>query len=188
MRFNNRYYLMRHGESLANLAHLIVSLPESGKENFGLTELGKSQAQGAALKSGLDSSVLVVTSDFLRTRETAAIVCKALGALDAQAHQGLRERGFGELEGTSSDGYSLVWEKDSQDVEHQEYGVESCSKLARRMLKVVYELDEAYRDRDILLVSHGDPLRFLQLAVSNRPLSEHLRLAMFEPAEMRKLL
>lgn len=64
----NRYYLMRHGESLANVADKIISLPENGLEGYGLSELGQKQAWDSAKASGLPATTIVVASDFLRTR------------------------------------------------------------------------------------------------------------------------
>ena len=41
--FSNKYLIMRHGESEANVAGLIVSDPAIGCERYGLTELGRQQ-------------------------------------------------------------------------------------------------------------------------------------------------
>ena len=48
-------------------------------------------------------------------------------------------------------------------------------------------LESRFDDQTLLLVSHGDPLRFLQLLMADRSLKEHLRVALFRPAEIRAL-
>ena len=183
----NRYYLMRHGESLANVADKIVSLPENGLEGYGLSEIGREQAWDSAKASGLPTTTIVIASDFLRTRHTAGYACEALEAAPFRTHPGLRERAFGELEGTQGGEYDRVWALDDQDEQHCGFGAESPAELVRRLLQVIDELEEQHQDADILLVSHGDPLRFLQVAAANRPLTEHNQVRHFAPAEIRPL-
>lgn len=184
---NNRYVLMRHGESMANLADRIVSLPENGVGDFGLSELGREQAHRAAQASGLGPETLVLASDFLRTRETAEIAARALGAAEPSFTPDLRERGFGSLEGHCGDDYHRVWAQDEQDPQHTLFGVESACHLAERLEALLQRLEQEHQQRTILLVSHGDPLRFLQLQAARRPLTDHLKVRLFAPAEIRAL-
>jgi probable phosphoglycerate mutase len=183
----NRYFLMRHGESLANVADKIVSLPHNGLEDFGLSGLGREQARLSAQASGLPSTTIVIASDFLRARQTAAAACEAIGAPPAQLHEGLRERAFGELEGKSGEDYHKVWAHDQKDSDHTLFGAESANALVKRLRAVLEGLEARHTDQDVLLVSHGDPLRFLQLSAANRPLTEHLQIKLFAPAEIRAL-
>lgn len=183
----NRYFLMRHGESLANVVDKIVSLPANGLTAYGLSERGREQAEQSARACGLSPATVVVASDFLRASETARIACQALGCPDPRWHQGLREREFGELEGCSGDDYRKVWARDEQDPEHTLFGAESAVALAQRLGDVLRELEDEHDGQDILLVSHGDPLRFLQLWANGRPLTEHLQIRLFAPAEIRSL-
>ncbi|EME28321.1 phosphoglycerate mutase family protein isoform 1 [Galdieria sulphuraria] len=86
----NSYYVLRHGESRANVEHLIVSDSENGiLDSYGLTDKGKQQAQQAAthLKETLDKDwsekynkemVTLVASPFSRARETAEIIATQL--------------------------------------------------------------------------------------------------------------
>lgn len=183
----NRYFLMRHGESMANLADRIVSLPDNGLQDYGLSELGREQAASQAASSGLGSDTLVVASDFLRTRQTAEIAARALGATSITFDAGLRERAFGQLEGQSGHDYLKVWHEDEKDPDHKMFGVESARALADRLGAVLERLEKEHQGRTILLVSHGDPLRFLQLHAASRPLTQHLAVRLFAPAEIRAL-
>ena len=70
---HNRYFLMRHGESEANVADLIISYPETGCKRYGLSKQGRQQVRLSALESGLGSDTLIISSDFLRARETATL-------------------------------------------------------------------------------------------------------------------
>ena len=183
----NRYFLMRHGESVANLADRIVSLPENGLNDFGLSDLGRQQAREQATASGLGADARIVASDFLRTRQTAEIAAAALGVAKVELDPSLRERAFGSLEGESGDDYKRVWAEDEIDPEHTLFGVESARRLAERLASVVERLENEQQGQTFLLVSHGDPLRFLQLQAAALPLTDHLKVRLFSPAEVRRL-
>ena len=183
----NRYYLMRHGESEANLADLIISSPTTGCASYGLSALGREQARASAAASGLGPQTRVVCSDFLRTRQTAEVASVILGGAAASLDARLRERFFGQREGLSAANYAATWDLDDGDPSHETGGVESAVVLACRLSTVIADLEAAHKGRDILLVSHGDPLRFLQLHQAGRPLTEHRQVRFFAPAEIREL-
>lgn len=187
MSFQNRYFLMRHGQSQANVADIIISRPETGVSEYGLTPLGREQARRSAESSDLDSTTVIVASDFLRTRETAETVREVLSASGVTLEPGLRERNFAELEGRQGELYKEVWELDSVDPHNTLHGAESPFALAQRVELVLKKLEASYRNQTVLLVSHGDTLRFLQLAAMGRQLTEHLDIKLFEPAEIRAL-
>ena len=80
----NRYFVMRHGESEANVLGVMVGDPRRGIEGFGLTDLGRRQAlEAAALYKKSHGPLLdgteIVASDFRRTRETAELLAAGLG-------------------------------------------------------------------------------------------------------------
>lgn len=178
---------MRHGESLANVADKIISSPENGCSGYGLSPLGREQALLSARRSGLGPETRVICSDFLRTRETAEIAAEALGCAPPSLEVRLRERHFGAWEGTSAANYHPVWLRDEQDPTDPGEGVETGATLTARLSEVIAGLEELWHDQCFLLVSHGDPLRFLQLWALQRPLQAHQSLAHFTPAEIREL-
>lgn len=184
---HNRYFLMRHAESTANARNLIISDPEKGIPSYGLTSVGREQANRAARLSRLASDTLIVCSDFKRTQETAKIAERVLKAPPVELNQGLRERYFGELEGDSGERYLDVWAFDETDPKHTQFGVESAQALALRLGQTLQGLEERYQQKTILLVSHGDTLRFLQLVANGLPLTDHLKIERFRPAEIRAL-
>ena len=76
-KLKNRYFIIRHGESKANVAHILLSHPKDGMASFGLSPKGKKQVKISVLKNKksklLDSDVIIYSSDFLRAKETAEI-------------------------------------------------------------------------------------------------------------------
>ena len=178
---------MRHGESQANKQRLIISDPATGCKLYGLTAKGREQAKESVAKSGLSKHTIIVSSDFARARETARIAQDTLRSPEIVLRQGLRERFFGKLEGRPTDEYGKVWAHDDVDSLNTPFGAESPRYLAHRLCKVVSDLEDQHEGAFILLVSHGDPLRFLQLRMANRDLTEHGKIRHFAPAEIRPL-
>lgn len=168
----NRYLLMRHGHSEANADGLIISRPERGLSDFGLSPRGHAQLKSLLADWHWPPPDRLVHSDFRRTTETAEWVAQHFG-LPLSADIGLRERSFGELEGLSDCRYPDVWTLDADDPDHQVFGVESVTGVANRMLAVIAALEAETYGETILLVSHGDPLQILLTAVEERPLSTH---------------
>ncbi len=158
----NRFFLLRHGRSLANQQQRIVSMPPSGLEQFGLTEAGVRDVRSTVIshRDELASVDRIFASDFLRTRQTAEIVAEIL-AVEVELEPKLRERRFGDFEGQSSDHYATVWDQDQIDYRHTRWNVESVSAVESRMSDFLTTLDRGNDGKTFLLVSHGDPLQIL---------------------------
>ena len=75
---HNTYIGVRHGESEANVAHLISSSPQLGVESHGLSSNGRSQVvENTKLflqNNPSNNSYVIIASDFRRARETAEIL------------------------------------------------------------------------------------------------------------------
>lgn len=190
-RLHNRYFVMRHGESKANVARIIISTPENGiKEDYALSKLGREQAQKSAESSQLGSDTIIFTSDFSRARETAEIVAHVIAAEAPRITAALRERHFGEFEKKSNVHYDDVWAHDAHPKtggDHTMYGVESVNDNLKRTTAFIRELEDTYKDMDILLVSHGDTLQILQTAFDRVDAHTHRSLTHLETAEIRQV-
>ena len=179
---------MRHGESMANVRGIIVSDPGTGaRADYGLSPRGREQALVAAKTSGLPGDTVIFSSDFSRAVETAEVVRDYLGARAVRVSATLRERYFGDWEGTGTGNYATVWAADAVDPCHRRGGVESACAVLDRVTAFVAGLDEAYADRDILLVSHGDTLQILQAGFQRISPAGHRELPHLETAEIRRM-
>ena len=186
-RLANRFSVMRHGQSKANVAGIIVSCVESDlRGDYGLSDLGRAQALEAAQACGLSRGTVIFSSDFSRARQTAEIVRAHLDAREVNLATALRERCFGDWEGSATDNYARVWAADETDAAHAG-GVESVAAVLDRMTAFVVDLDRQYSGRDIVLVSHGDTLQILQAAFLRMSPTRHRSLPGLETAEIRRL-
>ncbi|MFT5572063.1 MAG: broad specificity phosphatase PhoE [Cryomorphaceae bacterium] len=157
---NNRYYLMRHGESLANQRGIIVSHPENALHHYGLTTLGAEQVTKRAESTRLDHNTIIISSDYARARDTAEIMSDVLDcAAKVELEPLLRERDFGEFELQDQQYYQTVWKNDLQQPEITHHGVEMVNMVTSRVIKLRAKLEQRFCDRQILLVGHGDVLQ-----------------------------
>jgi probable phosphoglycerate mutase len=187
-RLANRFSVMRHGQSKANAAGIIVSCIDNDRRgDYGLTELGRRQALAAARSCGLPRDTVICSSDFSRARQTAEIVQAHLGAADVAIAEALRERCFGEWEGTVTGNYARVWAADETDPDHADGDVEPAAAVLDRTSALVMDLERRYSGRAILLVSHGDPLQILQAGFLRIDPSRHRSLPALGTAEIRPL-
>jgi len=214
-RLANRYHAMRHGQSKANVAGIIVSRIETDRRgDWGLSDLGREQVLEAARACGLPVGTLTCSSDFSRARQTAEIVRARLGAPPVLVATALRERCFGDLEGTATDNYARVWATDEasagatagdggdaggrdaggrdaggRDAGGRDAGggVEPAAAVLDRVTALVTDLERRYAGRDILLVSHGDTLQILQAGFLRMNPAAHRRLPHLGMAEIRAL-
>ena len=103
----NRFYGFRHGESRANVEGIIVSDPDLGTVEYGLSETGRGQVlESASRLSRVVTDAVIVASDFLRTVETAEMIRQVSGAEPVRLDSRLRERFFGKWEGARYTHYS----------------------------------------------------------------------------------
>ena len=187
-RLANRYHAMRHGQSRANVAGIIVSDIENDRlGDWGLSELGREQVLAAARACGLPPDTVIRSSDFSRARQTAEIVRARLAAPPVVVAAALRERCFGVLEGTATGNYARVWAADEAGGGDAGGGVETATAVLDRATALVADLERHYAGRDILLVSHGDTLQILQAGCLLMDPAAHRRLPHLGMAEIRTL-
>jgi probable phosphoglycerate mutase len=179
---------MRHGQSKANEAGVIISRTESDRSgDWGLSDLGRRQALAAAEGCGLPADTVICSSDFSRARQTAEIMRAHLGTPEVTVTRALRERCFGDLEGTSASNYARVWAADEAGTGAAGDGVEPAAAVLDRTTALVAALEQRYAGRDILLVSHGDTLQILQAGFLRLDPAAHRRVPHLETAEIRAL-
>ncbi len=191
----NAYWALRHGRSEANERGIIVSSPARGVAAFGLSPRGRAEvlaalapARLAARGLALDPArSLVVSSDFLRARKTAEILC-ALNALPVpRLDPRLRERFFGDLDGGPSSAYEQVWARDRENDSHHAFGCESPAEVRARVAGLIADLERAEAGRVIVLVAHGDVLQIAQTFFAGVECGRHREMPHLETGEMRTL-
>jgi probable phosphoglycerate mutase len=160
-----RLILIRHGESVGNRDRLYASNPHETP----LTELGYRQAEEAGGRiAQLFSPELVVSSPYLRARETARVIAAIL-RVPLEIEPNLYEREVGALQGKPYDsilttpGYdprrARVWRPE---------GGESFEDVEARVGPILDRLAKAHLPRDVVVVSHGGVMKTLWAYITGK--------------------
>ncbi len=152
----NTYFVMRHGQTNHNLKNRVSTTINSGSH---LTEVGieKTKENAESLKDkGID---LILVSPFNRTKETAEIVRSVLGMSEDQVitDDRLHEMSLPMYDGRIWDEYHADWPKTLENFDKSPEGNESYADIKRRMMKFLFDIEEKYQDKKILIVTHGGP-------------------------------
>ena len=171
-----RLYLVRHGESEANVAGVL-----QGQTHGALTATGRDAAArlGRALASLslAERPTAIFTSDLRRAVETAEIIAEALGATP-QLLPAAREWNVGVLDGLPAAALTDAIERSGLPAaEFAPSGGESMNQLQARAVQTLADLAHeaadgahvAVRERT-LLVSHGDFIRMAIGAAASMPI------------------
>ncbi len=153
----NNYWAMRHGES----ENIIFKLLDSGDQHFHLTPLGREQIAKAAKKLKSDKIDLVFSSDLERTKETAEIIEKEIG-VHVHFDKRLREMNFGNLSGKPAAVYTSAFPRQESRFEGKvEPAGESLRDVRTRVWDFLREMEEKHHGKNILIISHADPIWML---------------------------
>jgi broad specificity phosphatase PhoE len=172
-------FLARHGESDWNAANRF-----QGRIDRPLTELGRQQAhalaEALAATAGLDA---IYTSPLRRAFDTAEAVGARLG-LDPVAAEELQEVDVGGWGGLTRDEvrerFPAAFARWLDGGEGWEDG-ESYEEMAGRVLGWLLRTAEAQPHRELLVVSHGGPIRAIQAAAAGLDVGAYRKLHRVEP-------
>ena len=167
---NNRYLILRHGESESNLQNLLVSEISNAK-NFHLTEKGKEEIKRAAEKLKKEKVDLIFSSDLERCKETAEIVGKYLN-IKPKFDKRLREIKGGELENKPLEEVFAFWKSFEERFKKRPKGGENYNDVKKRMINFIESLEKKYSQKTILIISHQRPLTMLEGAMEGWKIEE----------------
>ncbi len=164
-----RFVVVRHGETDWNRQQRF-----QGQIDVPLNAIGHEQARRLAQRLAGERADLLVCSDLLRTRETAAPLAEAWRA-EALPSTAMREQSFGVLEGldvpTIRQQHPDLW---ARWIEHRADfalpGGESLRQFHERVTRGLNELAEAHAGATIAVVTHGGVLDMLWRTAHRQPL------------------
>lgn len=158
----NKYFILRHGQTTHQIKNPNVAYywPED-RPPASLTEKGRKQIEKKAKYLKGKKINLIFSSDVLRTRQTAGIVAKKLN-LNIQQDKRLRDVNWGIFQGKSAkEAWGFYNHQMEKRFKKAPPGGDSWNDVKKRMVDFIKEIDKKYRKKNILIVSHGDPLWLL---------------------------
>jgi broad specificity phosphatase PhoE len=160
-------FLVRHGESKANVSCTVVCTLEEGVQpRWGLTTRGEQQALAAGDEllrrihsSHNASELIIVSSPFSRAKQTASAIQRRTGAaIPITEDSRVVERFFGsqfELK-NASDVYYRMLEGDTKSLlDSPIEGAEAVVDVASRVSAAMADATNSANGRSVVIVSHG---------------------------------
>lgn len=160
---NNRYLIVRHGEAESN-ANNIVSAKADNPHH--LTEKGKEEVMSLVKDLEHEKIDLVFSSDFIRTRETTEILAKGLN-LDQKIisfDKRIEEINTGDFNLKSINDYRAYFSNTLEKLTKTPPNGENLMDVKRRVGVFFNELEEKYKGKTILIVSHEYPIWMMESA------------------------
>ena len=161
----NTYYLMRHGFAKSNLLGIGSSRPKD--DVYGLTPRGRSEIKKAATALKKANIDLIIASDLLRTKESAAILAREL-RVPVLYDDELQDIHLGDLERTTDAiSYREGMSNEEKFVKRfPGHGGESWGDVRDRMYRFYRKTESLHQRKNLLIVGHADPLWFLESIIS----------------------
>jgi isoleucyl-tRNA synthetase len=149
----NKYFVMRHGEAENNAQNIY----SSDRNTFHLTEKGRAQVMKTVASLKKQKITKIYCSPFLRTRETAEIVCEQIGfPIDKIIYDDrIRELEFGEFSGRPVSEYWDYMKDKTWEFDTPVPGGESFQDGKNRIGDFIYEINQQNKNEQILIISHG---------------------------------
>lgn len=149
--------LVRHGETDWNAAKIT-----QGQTDIPLNEVGIEQAKALANRLVQDGEVWdgVLTSDLLRAQVTGQYIADSLNIPILGTEVRLRERYFGQVEGTNEEQRIARWGENWRELD---LGAESDDVMTKRGISLLDDLYLKQPKQNMLLVSHGSFIAHLLL-------------------------
>jgi 2,3-bisphosphoglycerate-dependent phosphoglycerate mutase len=152
---------MRHGQAESNVNRILAGRHMESH----LTEYGRQQVVDSAKQLMKNIAIeKVYVSPVIRTVETAQIVCQVLGT-DYVIDERLYETDMGRLVGmnyeevTTKYGDVLTRFYSDYDPVLESFGVEAFASVKRRITTLLDDLLEKHEERNVLMVTHLDPIK-----------------------------
>jgi isoleucyl-tRNA synthetase len=158
---------------------LITTLPE--KIPCPLTEKGKEQILRVAKKLKKEKIDLIISSDLLRTKQTAEILAKELG-VKVIFDKKLRDIKAGVFEGKTIKEHTSFWKSYEERFAKAPRGGESYNQVKMRIYNFFKALEKRYSEKTILIVGHQRPFAMLEGAIKGYSIKEF-----FEKIEPKKI-
>lgn len=148
-----KLYIIRHGQTESNRENKLLGITDESINDYGYKQIINVKENLKEIKFDICFS-----SPFKRTLETASILSNK--EIPIIIDDRLKERGFGVLEGGSSnDKYTPdFW---NFYINRNDYEIEPLKELFGRTKQFIDYLKQNYEDKCVLIVSHAATIRAL---------------------------
>ncbi|HLA25639.1 MAG TPA: class I tRNA ligase family protein, partial [Patescibacteria group bacterium] len=157
---NTTFTFIRHGESEHNAKDVCNGDPT---KEFHLTPKGRRQVEKSAKELAKQKFDVIFCSDFIRAHETAEILKKHIKA-EVKEDKRLGDINVGQCEGLPRTQCRLDQSKAPVLYEYRFPGGESLADIEKRMTAALADIEKQYPSKNVLVVSHEDPIKTVYAA------------------------
>jgi len=158
---HNKYILLRHGQTIYQTEKKSFYYPSPEIPPVSLTEKGEKQVRESVDKLKNKRIDLIFSSDFFRAKQTAEIAVKGLSVKKINFDKRLRDTNVGEIHGKLQKDYRDFFLNKPKRFNKRPPGGESWNDVKKRTKSFLDDIERKYKKKNILIVSHGDPLWLL---------------------------
>lgn len=192
LKLRNTYFILRHGETIYQTTRNKIIYPLLEKTRVKLTQKGEMAAQKAAKLLEKEEIDIIYSSDLYRTYQTASIVAKQLEISKINLDKRLRDINLGIYHGKRKEDFYKEFPDPMKRFSKKPKRGESWNDLRGRMKRFLRSIDKLNKGKNILVVSHGDPLWMLEGVVKKMTNQEMLdeifiKKHFIKTAEFRKI-
>ncbi len=151
-----KIFIARHGQTEWNLHGKL-----QGHTDIELNKKGIEQAKETTMKIKDEKIDIIITSPLKRAKETAEIINKKFNVLIIEDSR-LMERRYGKTEGLTKSEIKKLKENDPEINEIWNYnknihyeGLEPVRDFCNRVYSFLDDIIKKYKDKNILLITHG---------------------------------
>lgn len=182
----NNFFLVRHGEGTANVADIIASGPEKGGHISKLTSRGIKQSENVAKILSRKKIDVIYSSPYKRTVDTAEIVAKKTSA------KVIFDKRLGELDcGTynwrSIKDFRGLFQNTAERFVKTPPGGENLNDLRKRVSDFMLEVNEKYIGKNIVIVSHGNPIWMMETVAAGIGIEASLKMPQFVNGQVKAI-
>ncbi len=148
-----KLYIARHGQTVWNVQNRVCGITE-----VELTEKGIGQAEALAQIAEAKGIDIILSSPLKRAVETSRIVAEVCH-VPMEIEQRLIEQNYGIYEGV--DRRNAEFLNNKRNFAYKYPKGESMMQVAYRIYGLLDEIKEKYKDKKVLIISHGGVCRII---------------------------
>ncbi len=176
----NNFYLLRHGQAENNVLKVISD------GDYPLTSLGKKEIERVVEKIKKFKIDVIYSSPIKRCFQTAEIIANKIG-LKVLTDDRLREINAGIFNNKDFSDYINQFKSVEERFYKRPKGGESLEDVKNRVIDFVIETNRKYQNKNILIVSHQDPLFVLEVGTYGIPVKDFWRINPMSNGEIREI-
>lgn len=155
---NNKYFLLRHGQTIYQKEKRNTNYIAEENPFITLTEEGKEMIEKIAETLKSCKIDLIFASPYERTKQTAEITANITGNKEINYDERLIDINLGVFMGKPMKESHQFYLGKSKAFENKPKGGESWGDILKRLKSFLDDIEKQYRDKNILIISHADPI------------------------------